>query len=72
MGYLPRVLFFNVFELGAESGNQVISNEALRSTISSGAPLTTLVTLEVPEDDSTCKSFLVELKVLSILKNAAI
>jgi hypothetical protein len=31
MGYLPRVLFFNAFELDAESGNQVISNEALRS-----------------------------------------
>jgi hypothetical protein len=31
MGYLPRVLFFNTFELDAESGNQVISNEALRS-----------------------------------------
>jgi hypothetical protein len=31
MGYLPRVLFFNAFELGAESGNQVISSEALRS-----------------------------------------
>jgi hypothetical protein len=30
MGYLPRVLFFNAFELGAESGNQVFSNEALR------------------------------------------
>jgi hypothetical protein len=30
LGYLPRVLFFNVFELGAESGNQVFSNEALR------------------------------------------
>jgi hypothetical protein len=29
--YLPRVLFFNAFELGAESGNQVISNGALRS-----------------------------------------
>jgi hypothetical protein len=25
LGYLPRVLFFNAFELGAESGNQVIS-----------------------------------------------
>jgi hypothetical protein len=24
MGYLPRVLFFNAFELGAESANQVI------------------------------------------------
>jgi hypothetical protein len=55
MGYLPRVLFFNAFELGAESENQVISKEALRSTISSRAPLTTLGTLEVPEDDSTYK-----------------
>jgi hypothetical protein len=31
MGSLPRVLFFNAFEIGAKSGNQVISNEALRS-----------------------------------------
>jgi hypothetical protein len=31
MGYLPRVLFFNAFELGTESANQVISKEALRS-----------------------------------------
>jgi hypothetical protein len=31
LGYLPRVLFCNAFELGTESGNQVISNEALRS-----------------------------------------
>jgi hypothetical protein len=31
LGYLPIVLFFNAFELGAESGNQVFSNEALRS-----------------------------------------
>jgi hypothetical protein len=31
MGYLPRVLFFNAFELGAESVNQVISKEALTS-----------------------------------------
>jgi hypothetical protein len=31
LGYLPRVLFFNAFELGAERGNQVFSNEALRS-----------------------------------------
>jgi hypothetical protein len=30
MGYLPIVLFFNAFELGAESANQVLSNEALR------------------------------------------
>jgi hypothetical protein len=27
MGYLPRVLFFNTFELGAESKNQVFSSE---------------------------------------------
>jgi hypothetical protein len=33
MGYLPRVLFFNAFEQGAESANQVISREALRSTV---------------------------------------
>jgi hypothetical protein len=32
MGYLSRVFFFNAFELGAESANQVISKEALRST----------------------------------------
>jgi hypothetical protein len=32
LGYLQRVLFFNVFELRAESGNQVFSSdEALRS-----------------------------------------
>jgi hypothetical protein len=31
LGYLPKVLFFNAFELGAESGNQVFSNETLRS-----------------------------------------
>jgi hypothetical protein len=31
LGYLPRVFFFNAFDLGAESANQVISNEALRS-----------------------------------------
>jgi hypothetical protein len=31
LGYLPRVLLFNAFELGAESGNQVFSNKALRS-----------------------------------------
>jgi hypothetical protein len=68
LGYLPRVLFFNAFELGTESGNQVFSNEALRSIVSSRAPLTTLGTLEVPEDDSTYKSLLVELKVLPILK----
>jgi hypothetical protein len=68
MGYLPRVLFFNVFELGVESANQVFLKEALRSTVSLRSPLTTPGTLEVPEDDSTCKSLLVELKVLPILK----
>jgi hypothetical protein len=39
------VLFFNAFELGAESGNQVFSNEALRSIVSSKTPLATLGTL---------------------------
>jgi hypothetical protein len=68
MGSLPRVLFFNAFELGTESANQVTSSEALRSAVSSRAELTTLGTLEVPEDDSTCKSLLVELKFLPILK----
>jgi hypothetical protein len=27
LGYLSRMLFFNAFELGAESENQVFSNE---------------------------------------------
>jgi hypothetical protein len=27
LGYLPRVLFFNAFELGVESENQVFLNE---------------------------------------------
>jgi hypothetical protein len=62
LGYLPRVLFFNAFELGAENANQVISS------VSSRASLTTLGTLEVPEDDSTYKLLLVELKVLPTLK----
>jgi hypothetical protein len=31
LGYLLRVLFFNAFELDAESGNQVFSNKTLRS-----------------------------------------
>jgi hypothetical protein len=32
LGYLSRIFFFNAFELGAESGNQVISSdEASRS-----------------------------------------
>jgi hypothetical protein len=32
MGYLPRVLFFNAFELGAKSGNQVISSDEASSS----------------------------------------
>jgi hypothetical protein len=32
LGYLPRVLFFNSFELGAESGNQVISGDEASSS----------------------------------------
>jgi hypothetical protein len=69
LGYLPRVLFFNAFELGTKSRNQVFSNEgAIRSIVSSKIPLVTIGTLDAPEDDSTCKSLLVELKVLPILK----
>jgi hypothetical protein len=32
MGYLPRVVFFNAFELGSESGNQVISSDEASSS----------------------------------------
>jgi hypothetical protein len=32
LGYLPRVLFFNAFELGAESGNQLISRDEASSS----------------------------------------
>jgi hypothetical protein len=32
LGYLPRVLFFNAFELGAESKNQVFSNKEASSS----------------------------------------
>jgi hypothetical protein len=32
LGSLPRVLFFNAFELGAESGNQVISSDEASSS----------------------------------------
>jgi hypothetical protein len=32
MGYLPRVLFFKAFELGAESANQVISSDEASSS----------------------------------------
>jgi hypothetical protein len=33
MGYLPRVLFFNAFQLGAESKNQVFSSEEASRSI---------------------------------------
>jgi hypothetical protein len=32
MDYLPRVLFFNAFELGAKSANQVISSDEASSS----------------------------------------
>jgi hypothetical protein len=32
LGYHPRVLFFNAFELGAKSGNQVISSDEASSS----------------------------------------
>jgi hypothetical protein len=32
LGYLPRVLFFNAFELGAKSRNQVFSSEEASSS----------------------------------------
>jgi hypothetical protein len=32
LDYLPRVLFFNAFQLGAESKNQVFSNEDASSS----------------------------------------
>jgi hypothetical protein len=32
LGYLPRVLFFNAFELGVQSGNQVISSDEASSS----------------------------------------
>jgi hypothetical protein len=32
MGYLPGVLFFNAFELGAESANQVILSDKASSS----------------------------------------
>jgi hypothetical protein len=44
LGYLPRVLFCNAFELGAESGNQVISSdEALISPDALCLPLLPLL-----------------------------
>jgi hypothetical protein len=68
MGYLPRVLFFYTFQLGAESKNQVFSSEeASRSIASPKTQIVTIGTLGTPEDDSTCRSLLVALKVLPIL-----
>jgi hypothetical protein len=32
LGYQPRVLFFNAFELGAENANQVISSDEASSS----------------------------------------
>jgi hypothetical protein len=32
LGYLPRVLFFNAFELGAESRNHVFSSDEASSS----------------------------------------
>jgi hypothetical protein len=32
MDYLPRVLLFNAFELGAKSGNQVFSSDEASSS----------------------------------------
>jgi hypothetical protein len=44
LGYLPRVFFFNAFELGAENANQVISsNEVLGSTGALRLPFLTLL-----------------------------
>jgi hypothetical protein len=68
MGYLPRLLFFNAFQLGTESKNQVFSSEEASTLItSSKTQLVTIGILDTPEDDSTCRSLLVALKVLSIL-----
>jgi hypothetical protein len=46
LGYLPRVLFFNAFQLGAESANQVTSSdEALGSMGTLCLPLLPFLTL---------------------------
>jgi hypothetical protein len=46
LGYLPRVLFFNAFELGAENANQVISSdEASTSTGALRLPFLLFLTL---------------------------
>jgi hypothetical protein len=45
LGYQPRVLFFNAFELAAESANQVFSSEALTSTGALRLPFLLFLTL---------------------------
>jgi hypothetical protein len=50
LGYLPRVLFFNAFELGAESGNQVISSD--EASISPDALRISLLPLPLPLGNS--------------------
>jgi hypothetical protein len=58
------VLFFNAFELGAEKWKSSIFERSIK--INYFLKITTYHTR--PEDDSICKSLLVELKVLPILK----
>jgi hypothetical protein len=68
MGYLPRVPFFNAFQLGTKTKNQIFSSEeASRLIDSSKTQLVTIGTLDTPKYDSTCRSLLVALKVLPIL-----
>jgi hypothetical protein len=43
MGYLPRVLFFNAFQLGAESKNQVFSSEEASTPYALHLPLLPLL-----------------------------
>jgi hypothetical protein len=50
-GYLPRVLFFNAFELGAKSENQVFSSEeALRSITEVFSTRNCILSKQVLED----------------------
>jgi hypothetical protein len=43
LGYLPRMLFFNAFELGVESKNQVFSSEETPTPDALRLPLLTLL-----------------------------
>jgi hypothetical protein len=43
LGYLPRVLFFNAFDLGAESENQIFSNEEASTPDALRLPLLSLL-----------------------------